>query len=236
MGISLMSACAHAETISATASVEIVSDNQITYYRAATTYHSYVGNYPSKEALCEPLAASIRDHANDRNDATHHMFRNGYGQCLGVNSDGKVMISCDPKYCITGGISYHTAAVKAACSTGSSWNGADCVRTFYSCPGTGGWSLSSDQQSCDRPDCSAGYDRDPITGACLAPCPTGQERNMSTMQCEASCTSPLIRTEGNTCDCPAPLTLTDGNACIGQEAKELGEQSCGSGPAEESLK
>lgn len=112
------------------------------------------------------------------------------------------------------------------CPTGSSWNGQGCVTTTYSCEANQGWSLSADQLSCSRPDCPAGYTRDPNTSACLAPCPAGQVRNMSTMQCEIACQAPLIRTDANTCDCPNPLTLIDGNTCIGREDKDLGEQSC----------
>lgn len=101
-----------------------------------------------------------------------------------------------------------------------------CVKPVYSCPSNGGWTLSSDQQSCTRPDCPAGYERDPNTGTCLEPCPADQVRNPSTMQCEVQCTSPLVRTASNTCDCPDPLTLIDGNTCIGRDDKDRGE-SCG---------
>jgi len=114
-----------------------------------------------------------------------------------------------------------TFSQRFSCNTGI-LNGSDCIA--YSCPSTGGWTLSSDQQTCSRPDCSAGYERDPATGACLEPCPSGYVRNLSTMQCEIVCDSPLIRTPANTCDCPNPLTLIDGNACIGQDDKEMGDR------------
>lgn len=95
----------------------------------------------------------------------------------------------------------------------------------YSCPSSGGWTLSSDKLSCSRPDCPAGYTRDPNTGACLGPCPADQVRNLSTIQCEVVCDAPLIRTGANVCDCPDPLILIDGNTCIGRDGKDRGE-SC----------
>jgi len=105
-----------------------------------------------------------------------------------------------------------------------------CEKQTYTCPSTGGWTLSADQQNCTRPDCPAGYTRDPSTGACQEPCPADQVRNLSTMQCEMVCDAPLIRTDANVCDCPDPLTLIDGNTCIGRDDKELGG-NCSQGPS-----
>lgn len=138
------------------------------------------------------------------------------------------MYTADNRYAGSGG-NWST------CDEGYVLQDGKCSGIKYTCPSTGGWTLSADQQSCTRPDCLAGYTRDPNTGACLEPCPANQVRNLSTMQCEMVCDAPLIRTDANVCDCPDPLTLIDGNFCIGRDDKELGDGDCSQGPGRSRL-
>lgn len=67
-------------------------------------------------------------------------------------------------YTVGFGINSTSAGV---CPANSVAEGSECA--VYSCPTTGGWSLSV--KSCIRPDCPEGTTRDPATGAC--PCSTG---------------------------------------------------------------
>lgn len=64
----------------------------------------------------------------------------------------------------------------------TNWHGpSGDVNEVYSCPSTGGWSLSG--QSCTRADCTALETRDSVTGACVASCPSGEHWDNAAQSC-----------------------------------------------------
>jgi len=65
------------------------------------------------------------------------------------------------------------AQLNSSCPSGSTFRASDgtCQGTVYTCPSTGGWTLSG--STCTRPDCPAGVDRD-AAGVCIQNCPVNQ--------------------------------------------------------------
>lgn len=63
-----------------------------------------------------------------------------------------------------------TAYILGNCQTGTTWDATSksCLGTVYTCPSTGGWTLSG--STCTRPDCEYGRDENGacITNPCLA--------------------------------------------------------------------
>jgi hypothetical protein len=60
---------------------------------------------------------------------------------------------------------YNLVSTTGACPTGYAKNASNyCEKTTYTCPATGGWTLSG--QSCTRTDCAVGTVRNETTGAC----------------------------------------------------------------------
>lgn len=62
-------------------------------------------------------------------------------------------------------------ATTPLCPDGGTYNAASglCEGVSYTCPATGGWTLSG--STCTRPDCGPGTVRDETTGQCVASCP-----------------------------------------------------------------
>jgi RHS repeat-associated protein len=154
-----------AETIAATATP---GANYMARWRIAG--YPQWGNHATCVAACNSNAFGLAFTGCNPYNPLHT------GTCWYKNSN------CGPWGCLT--------ARRDVCLNGGVSYQGICVNVVtYSCPATGGWTLSG--STCTRPDCNPGETRDPVTGICIPPQPTcdpgySYENGSCRIQCSAA--------------------------------------------------
>lgn len=176
LSIMILMPYAHAETIAATATVAggSVVTAQMEFYSGS--YGAYGTGHQSVQAACDARLTVLQPAAlgctHTQNSPLTITSNSNAGTCYSKSGS-----SCN----------YYTSAnVRYTCQSGYGYNGSNqsqCVNTttIYSCPSTGGWTLSG--TSCTRPNCGADQVRNEETGACVTACSGIQTLDPNTQQC-----------------------------------------------------
>lgn len=148
LGILLFPSLVQAETIPSTSEQVAIKATQ-TYFRE--TVHVSTWNYDSgKLATALAVANSFCAYAVTAYDYAYNPSLGGGGYCAVLSADETTGVIVVGRSCDYGCTANFDAGPFIGCPDETSWNGTACVATTYSCPTTGTWVLSADQQTCSR--------------------------------------------------------------------------------------